>query len=64
MGSKFDFIDAELARRRNAGQLRRVRTLEPVGDSGVRSEGRALVNFSSNDYLGLASHPLLKARAV
>ena len=64
MGSKFDFIDAELARRRNAGQLRRLRTLEPVGDSGVRSEGRALVNFSSNDYLGLASHPLLKARAV
>ena len=64
MGSKFDFIDAELARRRNAGQLRRLRTLEPVGDSGVRSEGRALVNFCSNDYLGLASHPLLKARAV
>ena len=64
MGSKFDFMDAELARRRNAGQLRRLRTLEPVGDSGVRSEGRALVNFSSNDYLGLASHPLLKARAV
>ena len=64
MGSKFDFIDAELARRRDAGQLRRLRTLKPVGDSGVRSDGRVLANFSSNDYLGLASHPLLVARAV
>ena len=64
MGSKFDFIDAELARRRDAGQLRRLRTIDPIGDNGVCSEGRELVDFSSNDYLGLASHPLLKARAV
>ena len=64
MGSKFDFIDAELKRRRQAGQLRQFRTVEPCGGSIVRADGRQLVNFSSNDYLGLASHPLLQARAV
>ena len=64
MESKFDFIDAELMRRRQAGQLRQLRTLAPGGGSIVCADGRQLVNFSSNDYLGLASHPLLQARAV
>ncbi|MEE3258590.1 MAG: 8-amino-7-oxononanoate synthase [Candidatus Latescibacterota bacterium] len=64
MESKFDFIDAELMRRRQAGQLRQLRTLAPGGGSIVCADGHQLVNFSSNDYLGLASHPLLQARAV
>lgn len=64
MPAKFDFMRAELARRQQAGQLRSLRTWEPCGRARVRAEGRELVNFSSNDYLGLASHPLVRARAI
>ena len=64
MQSKLDFVHAELARRQQAGQMRSLRTWVPCGNARVRAYGRELVNFSSNDYLGLASHPLLQARAI
>ena len=64
MQAKFDFIHAELARRQQAGQMRSLRTWEPCSRARVRAQGRELVNFSSNDYLGLASHPLVQARTI
>ena len=64
MRAKFDFIHAELARRQQAGQMRSLRTWEPCDGARIRADGRELVNFSSNDYLGLASHPLVQARAI
>ena len=64
MQAKFDFIHAELAQRQQAGQMRSLRIWEPCGGARVRAHGRELVNFSSNDYLGLASHPLLQARTI
>ena len=64
MQTKFDFMRAELARRQQAGQLRSLRTWAPGGRARVRAQGRELINFSSNDYLGLASHPLVRARAI
>ena len=64
MQAKFDFIHAELARRQQAGQMRSLRTWDPCSGARVRADGRELVNFSSNDYLGLASHPLVRTRAI
>ena len=64
MGSKFDFVDAELERRRASNQMRALRSVSPRGGVAVCAEGRALLNFSSNDYLGLSSHPLLRQRAA
>jgi 8-amino-7-oxononanoate synthase len=44
--------------------LRRARrTLESPQGAHVRESGASLVNFSSNDYLGLANHPRLKEAA-
>jgi len=47
----------------SAGRRRRLRPIEPLDAARVRIGGRELINFSSNDYLGLARHPLLIERA-
>ena len=44
--------------------LRRLRTLDSPQDVKVVCDGRTLVNFSSNDYLGLANHPALKTAVI
>jgi len=41
------------------GLLRSLRPLDGPAGTRISRDGRPLVNFSSNDYLGLASHPLL-----
>jgi 8-amino-7-oxononanoate synthase len=61
---RFDFIEEKLAARDRARLLRGLRPLFPVSPSEVCVDGRVLVNFSSNDYLGLSKHPLLRQRAV
>ena len=44
-------------------RLRRLRAVTPRGAGHVQRDGRTLVNFSSNDYLGLSTHPALIQRA-
>ncbi|QEE26185.1 8-amino-7-oxononanoate synthase [Rhodanobacter glycinis] len=48
---------AETARRERAGLLRRLRVVEHGDGPWLESEGRRLLGFCSNDYLGLAQHP-------
>jgi 8-amino-7-oxononanoate synthase len=57
------FIEKELAGIQRAGLYRRLRRVE--GDQGptLFLDGREIVNFSSNNYLGLANHPALAAAA-
>ncbi len=46
-----------------AGRRRSLRPMEPMPGGRVRLGGRELINFSSNDYLGLTRHPTVVERA-
>ena len=62
--SKFDPIFAEhLDTAAKRGMARRLRPLAPAGPGRVALDGRELINFASNDYLGLSRHPELIARS-
>jgi 8-amino-7-oxononanoate synthase len=52
-----DAIDAALAAQHAAGLFRRRRVITPVSATEVDVDGRRLINFSSNDYLGLSHAP-------
>jgi glycine C-acetyltransferase/8-amino-7-oxononanoate synthase len=43
---------------------RRLHTIDAVNGTSVSRAGRPLVNFASNDYLGLTQHPKLKMAAA
>lgn len=50
-------LEKALAEIAAIGQFRRPRLLESGQGARVTIDGRTLLNFSSNDYLGLAAHP-------
>lgn len=58
-----DRLSTELAGLRDAGLLISPRVLEAPQRARTRVDGRAVVNLASNNYLGFADHPKLKARA-
>jgi len=48
---------SELAKLASDGLLRKLRPLDSSAGPRVERDGKALINFGSNDYLGLAHHP-------
>lgn len=58
------FLGEELDRRAEADLLRDLRTVERDGAWVVTEDGRRLLSFSSNDYLGLSCHPAVMAAAA
>jgi glycine C-acetyltransferase len=61
--SKTAWIEAELANLRAAGLFTTIRTIESPMDAWVTIDGRRLLNFCANNYLGLANHPRLRTAA-
>ena len=62
--SRMDFIDAELERLKAEGLFNQIRTIESAQGGWIVIDGRRVLNLCSNNYLGLANDPRLKARAA
>jgi len=57
------FIEAELAELSRRGLYRTLRRVEGEQGPTLRLNGKEVINFSSNNYLGLANHPALRQAA-
>ena len=61
-------FDEDLAARlidlREQGLFRELRRVDSPQSTRIQIKGQSLLNFSSNDYLGLANEPAVKAAAV
>ena len=56
---KSDFLAAELEALREAGNFNRIRTLGSPQGGWIEADGKRVLNFCSNNYLGLANDPRL-----
>ena len=55
--SKIDWISQELDGLKQAGLYNRIRTIESPQGAWLVVDGKKVLNFCSNNYLGLANHP-------
>ena len=60
MANKLDFIRQELAQRHDTQAYIDIPTIESPADGWMIVNGQKVLNFCTNNYLGLANHPLLK----
>jgi glycine C-acetyltransferase len=57
---KLSWIQNELDNLQTAGLYNTIRTIESPMDAWVTIDGRPLLNFCANNYLGLANHPRIR----
>jgi len=58
------YLAADLDALREQGLYRQLRVLDDGQKAHTRFDGRSVVNLSSNNYLGLTTHPKLRQRAI
>jgi len=58
------YLSTELQALRDQGLYRRLRVLDDEQKARTSIDGRSVVNLSSNNYLGLTTHPKLRQRAL
>ncbi|MBP7227577.1 MAG: glycine C-acetyltransferase [Longilinea sp.] len=63
MSTRFDWIQQELSSLKEAGLYNRIRTISSAQGAWLVVDGKRVLNFCSNNYLGLANHPQLVAAA-
>jgi glycine C-acetyltransferase len=61
--AKIDWIEQEIASLKDQGLFNVIRTIESPMDGWVKIEGKRLLNFCANNYLGLANHPTIRQAA-
>ena len=59
MANKLQWIQDELQQLKDSGLYTRIRTLSSPQGAWLVVDGRRVLNFCSNNYLGLANHPRL-----
>jgi len=60
---KLDFIREDVGSLRDAGLFINLRTMDSAADAWMVVDGKKVLNFCTNNYLGLANHPRLKEAA-
>ena len=63
MTDKFTFIRDEVAALRESGLFINLRIMGSPADAWMVVDGRKVLNFCTNNYLGLANHPRMKEAA-
>jgi glycine C-acetyltransferase len=64
MSTKLDWIQQELDALRTSGAYNNIRTIESPQGAWLVVDGKKVLNFCSNNYLGLANHPAITRAAV
>jgi len=64
MADKFGFIKEELTRLQEAKLFINIRRMDSAADGWMVVDGKRVLNFCTNNYLGLANDPRLKEAAV
>ncbi len=57
--SRLDWIEQELQALQEQGLYNRIRTVQSPQGAWLKVDGKKVLNFCSNNYLGLANHPRL-----
>ncbi|NES68797.1 MAG: 8-amino-7-oxononanoate synthase [Okeania sp. SIO2D1] len=60
----YSWIEKSLSTIHKANWYRSVKTIESIPGATIKLEGKKLINFASNDYLGLAGDPRLIEAAI
>ena len=63
MADKLDFMRQELEAARAEKRYINIRTMDSPADAWMVVDGKKVLNFCTNNYLGLANHPVIKAAA-
>jgi glycine C-acetyltransferase len=63
MADKYAFMEQELDSLAGEGRLINIRTMESPADAWMTVDGKQVLNFCTNNYLGLANHPEIKEAA-
>lgn len=63
MANRFEWIQKELKNLKSNGLYNNIRTVGSAQGAWLTVDGRQVLNFCSNNYLGLANHPRLIAYA-